>query len=125
RFHHWPTNRVWTRDSGCAFVAPTSTTKSQILPEDQITTPEALRYAKADSQSPRPVAKSTTRMGQRSSDGGVGALARMNELKAIKWKFNAWAKYANWRRDNKIGTLMAESAGAEQIEPMLKGKQVV
>ncbi|HEY8669922.1 MAG TPA: agmatine deiminase family protein, partial [Terriglobales bacterium] len=20
RFHRWPTNRVWTRDSGCAFV---------------------------------------------------------------------------------------------------------
>src|SRR5438105_4160993 len=22
RFHRWPTNRVWTRDSGCAFVLP-------------------------------------------------------------------------------------------------------
>src|SRR6266699_6549134 len=22
RFHRWPTNRVWTRDSGCAFVFP-------------------------------------------------------------------------------------------------------
>src|SRR5690348_15235641 len=22
RFHRWPTNRVWTRDSGCAFVIP-------------------------------------------------------------------------------------------------------
>src|SRR5215469_15993334 len=27
RFHRWPTNRVWTRDSGCAFV--------QRLSEDQ------------------------------------------------------------------------------------------
>src|SRR5436190_17992902 len=23
RFHRWPTNRVWTRDSGCAFVSET------------------------------------------------------------------------------------------------------
>jgi agmatine deiminase len=23
-FHHWPTNRVWTRDSGCTFVAKSS-----------------------------------------------------------------------------------------------------
>src|SRR6184192_726953 len=22
RFHHWPTNRVWMRDSGCIFVTP-------------------------------------------------------------------------------------------------------
>src|SRR5690348_9382395 len=22
RFHRWPTNRVWTRDSGCTFVVP-------------------------------------------------------------------------------------------------------
>jgi agmatine deiminase len=24
RFHRWPTNRVWTRDSGCTFVVPSS-----------------------------------------------------------------------------------------------------
>src|SRR5205823_2101851 len=57
RFHRWPTNRVWTRDSGCAFVARTSTAKDQ------------------------------TSLGGR-------------ELKAIKWRFNAWAKYSNWQRDN-------------------------
>src|SRR5205085_130071 len=22
RFHHWPTNRVWMRDSGCIFLTP-------------------------------------------------------------------------------------------------------
>src|SRR6266849_929445 len=26
RFHRWPTNRVWTQDSGCAFVRPIETT---------------------------------------------------------------------------------------------------
>jgi len=27
---------------------------------------------------------------------------------AIKFRFNAWAKYSNWRRDEKIGSLMAK-----------------
>jgi len=83
-FHRWPTNRVWTRDSGCAFGVPTS-------------------GAKAPS----------------SSSGVPGGLA------AIKWRFNAWAKYANWQRDNKIGSLMAKAAGAQEILAMFGKKQVV
>ena len=26
---------------------------------------------------------------------------------ALKFRFNAWAKYSNWRLDEKIGSLMA------------------
>ena len=48
-FHHWPTDRVWMRDSGPIFVK-----------------------------------------------NSEGALAITN------WKFNAWAKYDNWRRDDQI-----------------------
>ena len=55
RFHRWPTNRVWTRDSGCTFVV---------------------------------------------NDSG---------LHAVKWRFNAWAKYSNWQHDEKIGSLMAKA----------------
>jgi agmatine deiminase len=83
RFHRWPTNRVWTRDSGCAFVLPC----------------------------------------------GVGALARETTgaegLSAVKWRFNAWAKYPNWQRDNKIGSLMANVADAPEIQALSKGKEVV
>jgi agmatine deiminase len=65
RFHHWPTNRVWLRDSGCIFVK-----------------------------------------------SGAGALARekpapSDACLALKFRFNAWAKYSNWRYDEKIGSLMA------------------
>jgi agmatine deiminase len=71
RFHRWPTNRVWMRDSGCIFV------KSQ------------------------------------------------SGLLATKFRFNAWAKYSNWRHDEKIGSLMAEAARAEEIRPLHNDARVV
>jgi len=82
RFHRWPTNRVWTRDSGCTFVC------------------------------------------------GAGTPARESELtsatlQAIKWRFNAWAKYPNYRHDEKIGSLMAKAAPAEEIRANHKDVRVV
>jgi agmatine deiminase len=71
RFHRWPTNRVWTRDSGCTFV-----------------------------------------------------LAE-NFLRAVKWRFNAWAKYSNWQNDEKIGSLMAESTSSDEVQPLFGKQRVV
>jgi agmatine deiminase len=83
-FHRWPTNRVWTRDSGCTFVLP------------------------------------------RSAQPGRGeAPSPHGNLAAIKWHFNAWAKYSNWQRDEKVGTLMARAAEAEEIRPTFGKKRVV
>jgi agmatine deiminase len=44
---------------------------------------------------------------------------------AIKFRFNAWAKYSNWKHDEKIGSLMARAAAAEEIRPQNSGKRVV
>ncbi len=82
RFHRWPTNRVWTRDSGCTFAVD-------------------------------------------SREGTGGDARRSTEVVAIKWRFNAWGKYPNWQRDEKIGSLMAKAAGAEEIRPMIGQKRVV
>jgi len=71
RFHRWPTDRVWTRDSGCTFVA------------------------------------------------------KKGKLAANKWRFNAWAKYPNWKRDEKIGSLMAKSANAPELRPTFGKHRVV
>lgn len=71
RFHRWPTDRVWTRDSGCIFV----------------------------------------------EQGG--------HLSAVKWRFNAWAKYSNWKHDEKIGSHMAESTDAQEIRPLFRKQRVV
>ncbi len=75
RFHRWATNRVWTRDSGCAFV----------------------------------------RAGAKAPDS----------LAAIKWRFNAWAKYPNWKHDEKIGSLMASAAGVQEFRPMFGKTRMV
>jgi agmatine deiminase len=71
RFHRWPTDRVWTRDSGCIFVE---------------------------------------------QGGGVAA---------VKWRFNAWAKYSNWKRDERIGSLMAQEAGTPETRPQFHNERVV
>lgn len=46
-------------------------------------------------------------------------------LRATKFRFNAWAKYSNWRHDNAIGTLMAAAAGVEFLFPYHRGKHTV
>ncbi len=84
RFHRWPTNRVWTRDSGCTFV---------VLPS-----------AGKDSR---------------------GSLSLRGEVKGVKWRFNAWAKYSNWQRDEEIGSLMVKTADAEEVRPMFGKQRVV
>jgi len=83
RFHCWPTDRVWTRDSGCTFV--------------------------------RGMTGVPARRGKR----------RSASLDAIKWRFNAWAKYPNHRHDEKIGSLMAKAARAREFRAHHCGKLVV
>jgi len=97
RFHRWPTNRVWLRDSGCIFLTC-----------------------------------------------GAGAPARekpapSNGPLALKFRFNAWAKYSNWRYDEKIGSLMAKVKSPtlaaknaarighplHEIHPVSNGKRIV
>lgn len=72
RFHHWRTDRVWLRDSGCIFV------------KQQHSIPGLAK-------TPRP-----------------GAPPFSSEVLGLKFRFNAWAKYSNWRNDDKIGSLMAK-----------------
>ena len=87
RFHRWRTDRVWTRDSGCTFVAQSS-------------------FARPDS-------------------GGPLSPRHSVSLAAVKWRFNAWAKYSNWEHDEKIGSLMAKTAQATELQPMFGKKRVV
>ena len=91
RFHHWQTNRVWTRDSGCIFLAQQEPNR-----------------ARPDS-------------GGRPSPHGSGT----HKALALKFRFNAWAKYSNWRHDEKIGSLMAKAAHAREIRPVSAERRIV
>ena len=91
RFHRWPTNRVWLRDSGCVFL------KESHMPGE-------------------------THVGA-AAFGRPGPEAR--QTSALKFRFNAWAKYSNWRLDEKIGSLMAKAAHANEIRPESLGSRIV
>lgn len=79
RFHRWPTNRVWLRDSGCIFLK---------------------RGAVALARESHPSGKTPK-----------------DSKMALKWRFNAWAKYSNWRHDEKIGHLMARTSHTQEVRP--------
>jgi agmatine deiminase len=71
KFHVWPTNRVWTRDSGPIFLR---------------------RESKVD-----PVA-------------------------ITDWRFNAWAKYSDWRLDNQLPGRIAHHLKLKRFTPTIEMK---
>src|SRR5205807_10038435 len=111
-FHRWPTNRVWTRDSGCTFVFDSGNARAR--------TPVPPQPRSTRDQSPHPVAKNATRVGHPQVENKA-----RKELAAIKWRFNAWAKYPNWQHDDKIGSLMAQAAGSRELRPTFGKNRVV
>lgn len=66
KFHLWPTDRVWTRDSGPTFVCRESGNQKVAI---------------------------------------------------INWRFNAWAKYPDWKLDNELPGLIAKKLKMEQFQP--------
>lgn len=72
RFHGWPTNRVWTRDSGPIFV--------------------------------------------KNDEGNVAI---------TNWRFNAWAKYDDWKLDDQIPGRVANLLKLPEWMPHFGGRRVV
>jgi agmatine deiminase len=67
----------------------------------------------------------TNRVWMRDS-GCIFVTSRIDgEQSAVKWRFNAWAKYSNWKHDEKIGSLMAEACKVDELRPEFNGKSVV
>jgi len=110
-FHCWPTNRVWLRDSSCIFLTP--------------------------GISPTLAAKNAARMGHPIQDREGHDFSHANPsptkaralapegILALKFRFNGWAKYSNWRQDDKIGSRMAKAAHAHEIRPFSAGARIV
>jgi agmatine deiminase len=105
RFHRWPTNRVWMRDSGCIFL--------------RCGPGAGGREGRGKHEANHSIGH-----GGRGTAGWLaGPAAR--QLFAVKFRFNAWAKYSNWRHDEKIGSLMARVANAPEIRPWCDNTRVV
>jgi len=95
-FHHWPTNRVWMRDSGCIFLTCSADTLVRERQEPG--------FARPDSR---------------------GRLSPHDPELALKFRFNGWAKYSNSRHDERVGSRMANAAGAREVHPMSGSTRVV
>ena len=100
RFHRWRTNRSWLRDSGCIFVTDTQP-----------------GFARPDS----PFGSAQGKRGRLSPHDSGAAAGHL----ALHFRFNAWAKYSNWRLDEKIGGRMARIAHSREILPKSLGVRVV
>ncbi len=117
RFHRWPTNRVWLRDSGCIFLAPVQ---------------QQPGFARPDSRgrlSPHEQHGDEHREGHEFTralkDQKTSGASALEGPLALKFRFNAWAKYSNWRHDEKIGSLMAKTAHSTGIRPESVGIRIV
>ena len=106
-FHRWRTDRGWMRDSGCIFLTAfeSTSTLSRSHPERS----EIMREAHDPAKSKDPYSLNRTEVEARKADS--------NKLLALHFRFNAWAKYDNYKLDAKIGARMAKTAGARVLEP--------
>jgi agmatine deiminase len=118
RFHRGPTDRGWVRDSGCIFVEadpgsarPNSPEPAQSLSKGRLSAHvnrEGHDFSRADNRDQR-----------------TWASAPEGDLVAVNFRFNAWAKYSNWRHDDKIGELMSSATRSQEIRPLHRGSRVV
>jgi agmatine deiminase len=44
---------------------------------------------------------------------------------ALDWHFNAWAKYRNWKKDDRVPEFVASVRQVARVQPMHNGKRVV
>jgi len=65
-----------------------------------------------------------THVASHAAQVGTAGLPARQQL-AIKFRFNAWAKYSNWRLDDKIGSHMAKGAQAHEIRPEALDSRIV
>jgi agmatine deiminase len=95
--HHWRSDRVWTRDSGCIF-----------LSHQYPSTRDEGKPAKSRREA------RNSKLNERSKTAN-----RDSEPRALHFQFNAWAKYPNFAHDEKIGARMAKAAGARIVQPFV------
>ena len=88
RFHRWPTDRMWLRDSGAIFV-------TKFEGDGLHANPARIGFETEGLQA------------LRCSPEEEGALAPEG-LRPIDFRFNAWAKYDNWKLDNQLPQRIAK-----------------
>jgi len=122
-FHCWPTNRVWLRDSGCIFLTPQKNS-NQPDSRGRLSPHENRSHENREGHDPSAGLRANfTRADEHQKR--KRASAPEDRTLALKFHFNAWAKYSNWRQDEKIGSLMAKTAHAKEVRPYSMGARMV
>ena len=88
-FFPFPTNRGWTRDFGPIFVRRGPPAWEGVASEAKASTTRPSRGGHPRRAVPRQIASS--------------------ELAIVRFRFNAWAKYPDWQRDNKVPVRVAKA----------------
>jgi agmatine deiminase len=57
--------------------------------------------------------------------GPIFVTNKQNEKVATRWKFNAWAKYPNHKRDARVASRIANAAAVREYQVAVDGKEVV
>ena len=58
-------------------------------------------------------------------DSGAIFVKRGTERVALAWRFNAWAKYPDWKKDAKVPAKMAAVAKVKTVQPVVDETRVV
>lgn len=58
-------------------------------------------------------------------DSGATVVKEGKQRHLIDWRFNAWAKYDNWKNDDKMPAVMESILKLPRVQPTHKGKRVV
>ncbi len=57
--------------------------------------------------------------------GPIFVRSRDRQWVALDWRFNAWAKYSDWRHDDKVPQRIARVLGVPTILPAVEGRRLV
>ena len=57
--------------------------------------------------------------------GPTGVIGPDGKVEWVNWKFNAWAKYGDYRRDELVGAAMERITGVPRIVPEIDGRMPV
>lgn len=99
-------------------------TVNLIVPPGVPDVPDVFARAGADLSRIRPWPLQTDRSWLRDS-GPIFVVNDRGERAALDWRFNAWAKYANWTHDDKVPAFVAGQYGMRSWQPHCRDHRVV
>ena len=131
-----PTNRGWTRDFGPIFVKKCAAAPNDVILRSAPGSParagfacagvEATKNLSGSSSLDREILRSAT--ASRAKPAAEPRSAQNDNIESVaatKWRFNAWAKYDDWQKDNAAMRRVLPRIKIRTWEPQYRGRPVV